>query len=78
MLPEHYYKAEHVSGVGNDKAYILETIDSLNHRQKINAADNYSKIYLAEGRRAANNRLRDYAKKCILKNNCCTVQLKSI
>ena len=78
VLPEHYYKAEHVGGVGNDKAFILEELKEITYKQKLTAVQKYSEVFLDKGRRAANTRLRYFVKKCKSKNNGCTIGLKAI
>lgn len=74
MLPEHYYKAEHVGGAGNDKAFITEQLEKVNYQQAIKGAQHYSDLFLNLGRSQANTRLRKYVEKCIIKNNGCTIK----
>jgi len=78
VLPENYYKAEHVGGVGNDKQFILDNLKEVTYKQRLTAADKYSTIFLGEGRSAANTRLREFVKKCKFKNNGCTIELETI
>ncbi len=78
VLPEHYYKAEHVGGVGNDKHFILEELKDITYKQRLTAAEKYSEIFLDKGRSAANTRLREFVKRCKFKNNGCTIGLETI
>lgn len=78
ILPKHYYKAEHVGGLGKDDAYILEQLAEINFKQKENACIAYSKIFIEQGRSIANTRLREYVNKCKSKNNGRFVQLNTI
>ncbi len=78
VLPEHYYKAEHVGGVGNDKQFIIDELKEITYKQKLTAAEKYSEIFLDKGRSAANTKLREFVKKCKSKNNGCTIGLETI
>ena len=73
-FPENYYKAEHVGGFGNDKNFITEQLEQISFKQREMACTAYSGIFSSDGRSDANTRLRAFVKKCVSKNNGCTIK----
>ena len=64
MLPEHYYLAEHIDGQYSEAKWLAEQLDELTIAQQRFACKAYSKIFLEEGRSAANARMREFRKNC--------------
>ena len=55
MLPESRYE-----GAMGDDEFILEELAKLPHAWRQGASSKYSEVFEAEGRRAANTKLRKY------------------
>lgn len=65
MEPQYYYRAAHLEGAYSDKKWIREQLYKIPTHKHKTVCEKYSEVYMTEGRRAANTRLRLYADKLL-------------